>query len=232
MAKTLNELVYDIKNPANGGFQSDDVAVSDRQVAYWVNDTRDMLIGQLFSAKKAIPDTIIQHLECVEMDCLDPAECCDISSCARVLRSTQKLPRTIQRNDRNTILSVSSVDKTVGFTETTYFRQRTNAHNRYTGKKPRWFIKNDYLYITNEKVLDNVSVSGIFEDPTEGIMFNDCEGTPCFTWDSDYPVTTRMARLITTLVLKERLGITAQTPNDENNDARSQGTTQVSNEKD
>ena len=116
MAKTLNELVYDIKNPANGGFQSDDVAVSDRQVAYWANDTRDMLIGQLFSANKTIPDTVIQHLECVDMECLDPAECCDISSCARVLRSTQKIPRTIQRNGSNSIMSVSSADKTVGFT--------------------------------------------------------------------------------------------------------------------
>ena len=228
MAKTLNELVYDIKNPANGGFQSDDVSVSDRQVAYWANDTRDMLVGQLFSSNKTIPDTVIQHLECVDMECLDPAECCEISSCARVLRSTQKLPRTIQRNGNNSILSVSSADKTVGFTETTYVRQRSNAFNRYTGTEPRWFIKNDYLYIINEKVLDNISVSGVFEDPTEVGMFTDCDGVPCFTWDSDYPVTTRMARMITSIVLKDRMGISMQTPNDEDNDAK-QGTTQVSN---
>jgi hypothetical protein len=220
MAKTLNELVYDIKNPANGGVQSDDVTTSDRQVAYWINDTRDMLTGQLFAKGKSVPDTLIQHLECVELECLDPAECCEISSCLRVLRSTQKLPRTIQRNDRNTILSVASPDKTTGFTETTYIRQRSNAHNRYTGSKPRWFIKNDYLYITNIKVLEYVSVSGVFEDPTEAIMFTDCDGHPCFTWDSDYPVTGSMGRMITSIVLKERMGISMSATNDENNDAR------------
>ncbi len=232
MAKTLNELVYDIKNPANGGVQSDDVAASDRQVAFWINDTRDLLAGQLISKGKSIPETLIQHLECVEMECLDPTECCDISSCDRVLRSTQKLPRTIQRNDRNTILSVSSPDKKVGFTQTTYIRQRSNVHSRYTGNEPRWFIKNDYLYVTNIKVLEYVSVSGVFEDPTEAIMFTNCDGAPCFTWDDDYPVTGSMGRMITSIILKERMGIVMQAPNDENNDSRSQSTTQVSNEKD
>ena len=63
-------------------------------------------------------------------------------------------------------------------------------------------------------------------------MFTDCEGVPCFTWDSDYPITQKMARTITSIVMKERLGIAMQAPNDENNDARGQSTTQVSNEKD
>ena len=229
MAKSLNEMVYDVKNPAFGGFQSDDIQVSDRQVAYWVNDTRDLLVGQLLSSGKAIPESIIQHLECVKLDCIDPAECCDISSTKRVLRSTQKLPRTIQRNDRNTILSVSSPNKEKSFSETNYFRQRTNGHNRYTGDKARWFIKNDYLYVVNENILEYVSVSGIFEDPTEAILFTDCDGAPCFTWDTDYPITTRMARMISTIVQKERLGLVIASPNDQDNDARADGAPQVDN---
>ena len=92
---TRDVIPNDVKNPAFGGVQSDDIQVSDRQVAYWVNDTRDLLVGQLLSSGKAIPESIIQHLECVKLDCIDPAECCDISSTKRVLRSTQKLPRLL-----------------------------------------------------------------------------------------------------------------------------------------
>lgn len=229
---TLNELVYDIKNIAYGGFQSDDVPVSDRQVAYWINQERAVLIAQLFSANKTIPESLIQFLECVDMECLDPAECCDIESCERVLRSTQKLPQTIHRNGRNTIFDVSSVDKTVGFTETNYIRQRTNKYSKYTGTKPRWFIKNNYLYLTNTHELEVVSLSGIFEDPTEALLFKTCDGVACWDWDSPYPITSRLASVITNKILQERLGITTKMPNDENNDARQQGTPQVTNEKD
>lgn len=216
---SLNQLIYDIKNIISGGVQSDDITISDRQVAFWINQTRATLIGQLLSDGKSIPDALIQHLECVELHCVDAAECCEIETCERVLRSTQKIPESIGRNNRNTILSVSSPDKTVGFTETNYFRQRTNKHNKYTGKRPRWFIKNNYLYLTNTKELEYVSLSGIFEDPTEAALFTTCEGKPCFTWDSEYPITGRIATVTTSMILKERVGLMASAPNDETNNA-------------
>jgi hypothetical protein len=232
MGQSLNKLVYDIKNIYYGGFQSDDNQVSDRQVAYWINQDRATLLAQLLSVGKAIPDTLIQHLECVQLECLDPAECCEIDTCERVLRSTQRIPDTIHRNNRNTILSVSSPDKTVGFTETNYIRQRSNKHSKYTGHKPRWFIKNGYLYLTNTKELEYVSLSGIFDDPTEALLFTQCDGTPCWTWDDEYPITNRLAGIITTKVLQEKLGLVQKALNDENNDARGQGTQQGSGEQD
>lgn len=228
MASSLNKLVYDIKNTGSGGFQSDDTPVSDRQVAFWINQERAFFISQLFSAGKAIPDALVQHLECVEMECLDPAECCEIQTCDRVLRSTQKIPQTIHRNDRDSILTVSTPDHRMGFTKTSYFRQRTNQYNKYTGKKPRYFIKNNYLYVTNTTELEYVALSGIFDDPTEALLFSNCDGTPCWTWDDEYPITNRLSTIISGKILKERLGISLSSPNDENNDARQQ----PSNEKD
>jgi hypothetical protein len=211
---TLNELIYDIKNIGYGGFQSDDVPISDRQVAYWINQERAFIIAQLLSSNKLIPDSLIQHLECVELECLDPAECCEIETCERVLRSTQKLPQTIHRNGRNTIFDVSSVDKKVGFTETNYIRQRTNKYSKYTGSKPRWFIKNNYLYLTNTKEIEFVSLSGIFEDPTEALNFTTCDGKPCWTWDDQYPITNRLSTIITDKILKQKFGITVKMPNE------------------
>ncbi len=232
MAQSLNKLVFDIKNIHYGGFQSDDAQVSDRQVAYWINQDRATLLSQILSNGKTIPDIYMQHLECIQLECLDTAECCEIETCERVLRSTQKIPETIHRNNRNSIFAVSSPDKTIGFSETNFIRQRTNKYSKYTGGKPRWFIKNGYLYLTNTKVLEYVSLSGIFEDPTEALLFSTCEGEPCWTWDDEYPITGAIASVITKKILTERLAPLKQGLNDENNDARGQGTQQITSEKD
>jgi len=222
MSKTLNHLVYDIKNIAYGGIQSDDTPISDRQVAYWVNQVGADLKEQSMSTSRSIPDAFIQHIECVQLECIDPSECCgvDIGPADKLLKSTQKIPMTIQRRGKNTIISVHSVDKRVSFAETSFYRQRVNKHNKYTGSKPRWFLKDNYLYIINGFVMDHVSLAGVFDDPTEVLEFSTCEGKPCFTWDSPYPITNKIAGLITDIVLSKKMGIALQAPRDDSNDSR------------
>jgi len=225
---SLNHIIYDIKNIAYGGTQSDDTRVSDRQVAYWVNQLRALLVHQELQRARSIPDVFIQHVECIDLECVDETGCCTESSNFHALRSTQKIPLTIQRAGRNTILSVASIDKQSSFSETNFFRQRTNSFNKFTGSRPRWYLKDEYLYLTNTKFIDKISLSGVFEDPTEVLEFNTCEGKPCFTWDSPYPITPNMAKLITDIVIKERLSIVLQAPTDEANDARGQTETSIS----
>ena len=58
---TMNMMVYDLKNLVSGGIQSDDSRPSDRQVAYWINQTRAQLIRQEFSQRGKIHDSWLQH---------------------------------------------------------------------------------------------------------------------------------------------------------------------------
>ena len=217
---TLNHLVYDIKNIAYGGISSDDASISDRQIAFWINQYRAVLIEQSMQKDKSTPEAFVQHLECVNLECIDADACCDGESGHKLLRSTQKIPTTIQRAGNNSITSVSSRDHSVSFSETSYFRQRTNRFNKYTGSKVRWYIKDNYLYLINGFVIDKVSVSGIFEDPTEALEFSTCDGSPCFTWDSEYPITSKIAKMVTDMVLQEKIGLALKTPRDDSNDAR------------
>ena len=219
---TLNHLVYDIKNLAYGGSQSDDSPVSDRQVAYWVNQGRSLLVEQSMSTTKSIPDAFIQHIECVDLECIAAEECCGVtlSTGEHLLRSTQKIPITIQRSGKNTIISVSSINKLVAFAETSFYRQKVNKYNKYTGSKPRWFLKDNYLYIINGFVMDKVSIAGVFDDPTEVLEFSTCEGVPCFTWDSAYPITNKIAKVISDMVLREKIGVALGVPRDDKNDGR------------
>jgi hypothetical protein len=227
---SLNEIVYDIKNIAYGGVQSDDNPISDRQIAFWVNYESAVIRGQTINTGN-IPDQFIQYLECVELECVDEVECCEVSSTEKILRSTQKLPVTIQRRGKNTIISVSSVDKVTSFSETTEYRRRVNKYNKYTGSKPRWFIKNDYLYVINTKMLEYVTVGGVFEDPTEAANFLNCAGDTCFTWDSKYPITMQMTKIIVDTILNNRMQIVTQSPKDEDNDARGKTTVPVNSQK-
>ena len=228
---TLNEIVYDIKNIGYGGDQSDDVKVSDRQVAYWVGLYRSLLLEQLWEKRKSLPDIFVQHLECVQLECVDAVECCELNSDNQILRSTQKLPDSIQRNGKNGIIAVSSADKRVGFSETSFYRQRSDKYAKYTGGEHRWYIKNGYLYLTNNHMTEWVSVSGVFEDPTEATNFTTCDGALCFTWDDKYPMTNAMANKITSIILKERLGLTTQSPVDEANNANGEPQTNRNHER-
>jgi hypothetical protein len=217
---TLNHILFDIKNIAYGGTQSDDVKISDRQVEYWIHQTRSLLIHNEMVKRNKINESFIQHIECVEMECVDSVECCDIDSDCFILRSVKPLPQTIARGGRNAILSVESVDKKVSFSETAYFRTRYNKFNKYTSDNRRWYIKDNYLYITNDLLIEYVKISGIFENPSEAGDFKTCDGDACYTNDSPYPVTMEMASNITDIVLRQKMGIARAMPNDEDNDAK------------
>jgi hypothetical protein len=228
MATTLNHIVFDIKNTAWGGRQPDDAGISDRQVEYWIHQTRALLIHNELVNRNKISESFIQHLGCVELEEVDASTCCDDEVGCSILKSVKKIPTTIQRNGRNTIVAVQSIDQKAAFSETTFFRMKFNQFNKYTKNKARWFLKDNFLYLTGNLLIEKISVSGIFEDPGEVQNFSTCEGDPCFDpGTSEYPVTTSMASLIMSIVLKEKLGIARQMPPDTKNDAQESGTLQT-----
>lgn len=216
---TLNHILFDIKNIAYGGDVSDDANVNDRQIIYWINQARSALIHNKLQKKVKINDNHIQHLECVDLAQVDTVECCDQDGDCVILKSVKQIPITIAEGGNNAILSVDTIDHKHSFSETSYFRAKSNKHNKYTAHSKRWYLKNNYLYITNDLMIEQISISGIFEFPTEAANFKTCAGDPCFDNNSEYPVGADMAAVITDMVLKSKMGIIIKMPNDENNDA-------------
>lgn len=219
---TLREMVYDIKNIAYGGVQSDDARVSDHQVAYWVRQTRALLINQQLANRNKIAESLVQHLNYVEFEQVDPADFTGLDSGYKIMKSTQKIPKTIERDGRNSILAVESVDGSNSFSETSYFRRKYNKYNKYTSDKSRWYLQEGYMYITHNFLIDKLRVSGLFEDPEDAANFKLDTGEAAFSWDDDYPITNVMATNITNIVLQQKMGITRQMPNDEHNDGDEQ----------
>ena len=139
MATNLNKIVYDIINIAYGGESSDDADVSFRQVAYWVMQERSMLLTQMMSRKLRVPAVCTEYLNCVYLEPVDASECCEVDSGVYVLRSINPIPRTIQRNNRDSILAVESLDGERAFSETTDTRRKWNKYNKYTSSNQRWY---------------------------------------------------------------------------------------------
>lgn len=213
MAVTLNKIVYDVLNIASRGQQSDDFPISVRQCEIWVHELRAKLISQSIQKKGDILDNWIQHINCLELETVDAAECCDVDTDCTILKSVEQLPSYVE------IVSVRDITNKLSFSPINLFRAKYISGNKYTANRPKYYMKDQYLYIVNSDTLEKVSISGVFEDPTELSAFTDCDGSSCYNGDMSYPVNLKMATDIVDIILRTKVVPTLQMPADNTNDA-------------
>jgi hypothetical protein len=218
---SYNEIVYNLKNIYRGGITSDDETLSDRQLLFIFNYYRAKLIREDLNKGRTIDRSIIQNLGCVPVECVDATECCElIDSGVKVLRTKEPIPHLLELYERDLLTFVGTVDKVTSFQISTEAQIRWSANNKYTGKSPKAFLRDDknYLYIANApKGLELINVQGVFENPEEASKFNHCDGEPCFTKDSTYPVSAHMLPIINELIMTKELKGLVTTPTDETN---------------
>jgi len=201
---TLNKLVRQCLEMANGGSVPNDSQASYELVRQWVEEQRAILISQSISKGDDINDSWIQYINCVDLEQIDSSSCpCEVTSGCLVLKSKQRLPSTIDTWEDNNINSVVTPLGVV-ISKTNPVKSRYDKYNKYTGEKRAWFIKDDYLYILNEEMLESVSVSGVFEYPMDVARFT-CNGQPCMTEDSPYPVSLNLMSNIIDIVVKTKI---------------------------
>lgn len=220
---TYNELVYNLNNIYAGGIESDDNNISNDQLIWIFNKYRAKLIREDLNKKRSIDPQLIQNLGCVELECVDASECCDIQSHTTILRSRLPLPRVIEGYRKNYLLFVGTVDKVIPFTITTESQARWSKYNKYTGKSPRAYIRDDdrYLYLINApEGLELITVDIIAEDPQEAREFYSCSGEPCFDYDMEYPISAHMIPIINSLILQNELRIIETTAIDTMNNTK------------
>lgn len=216
---SLNKIIYNIKNLVRGGNQSDNERLTDRQIEYIVNYYRNILIKRDLDKNKSINPDVVQDLGCIDLVLVDPSECCDLDIDCKVLRTSVKIPKTIELNQRNLLTYIGSVDKTHSYSQIDSARVRWSNNNKYISKEPKVYYLNNYIYVLNAKELTKISVRGIFEDPKEAASFSQCNGDPCFTNDSKYPMAEWMLQPMFDMIMKGELKVGAYGRTDEANDA-------------
>ncbi len=215
---TVSQIVSDIENIASSGSLPVDFKIDSNQILFWVNELRSTLISQALQKKQDLSDVWIQSLTCLELEQVDSSECCTITTGCYLLKSVKKIPITIETWMDNTIIKVTKPTGEI-IAKSNGFEANYNKYNKYTGKTSNWYLKNSYLYITNEQLLETANVYGIFENPSDLSDFISCSNNACFDWDSDYPCSLKMANDITNIVLKTKVFPFLQLPADNTNDA-------------
>lgn len=221
---TKNKLVYDLLNILRGGIQSDDEIVSLRQVGFWVDNTRAELIRQDLEKKRSISDNITQSLGCVSVSLIDSSMCpCLITTGCTIMRTVDRLPLTIELYNRNLLTKVGpSIMGQRGYTIISYQRASTFGHGKYSKNEVGVFLHDGYLYLLNaDPELSFIFVEGVFEDPSEASKFFSCDGEPCYTDDSRYPISATMVELLKQKIIATDIKFIAQGFTDSNGDGDS-----------
>lgn len=164
----IREAIARIKSLYNRGSASDDTRLSNRHIYSKLKSVRALLIKQSQDKLSKTSPWNVQVIPCLRMEISSPHDCkCVIPTGCMVLKSTCKIPKPIQTKLATGIESVSSLDGTILFTRTTWAKKRYKSGDRYTSKVSDYFIRDNYLYITHNTMLEWVSLSGIFEDPVD-----------------------------------------------------------------
>lgn len=227
---TLKQISDDIINSYYGGVPGDDSDLSETQVMKWIIRARATILRQELTDHKA-QSSFISWVPCVRMELVNPAECCGFETDCKVLRSVKKIPRTINLGTKsNYITSVTSVP-TKGFNNITQFDEigylaaKHDSGSRYTSKRPKWFLLDDYLYIISGdnlagKLVEKVSIYGIFEDLEDLAKLGDCEDKPCFDPNSTpFPLSEDLVGNVVKMIIAEKFPVLKNTRTDNANTA-------------
>lgn len=215
---TAQHIISDIRTIVTSAGNSDDFKASDEQILFWINEVRSMLIAQAIAKRDTISDSWIQYINCFPMEMRDISDCCDVPTGCYGLRSVNPLPGTIETDANNMIIGIYTIDDQQ-ISEINRIRARYQKYNKYTGTKPGWFIKDNYLYIVGNEALAMVNVAGIWEDPSDLANYTSCAGVACWSTGSEYPVSLKMASTITDIVVKTKYGVMMGFPMDQSNNA-------------
>lgn len=225
---SLNQIVFNLQNLVKGGFLSDDENLSQEQMKFIVNYVRSVVIKRDVDKEKQLDPELIQDLGCVPVTMIDKAECCpEITVGCNILRSDDKIPQVLSFNHRSGITFVGDVDGGTQYQRSNYSTIIWSQYNPITFKLPMYFHKDGYIYVTGRDRSDKIRVRGMFSDPREAAKFNTCDGDPCYTDDSKYPVASWMIPVINDIIIKNELRIETIAPNDEISDARTITTPQT-----
>lgn len=223
---SLNEIIADIRNIATSGSNPIEFKIEEKQINFWINEIRSMLISQALQRSQDISDVWVQPITCLALEQVDESECCNVTTGCYVLRTVLELPETIETFSDNMIIRVTRPDGSI-IPKTNVFENMYGKYNKFTSNKASWYIKNKKIIVTDEQLLEKINVWGIWENPLDLLNFVSCDGSTCFTYDTSYPCSLKMASDITNIVLKTKVFPFLQLPADNTNDASNTPNTQV-----
>ena len=222
----LSKLVYDVIEQVNSF--SDDSELDERYIMYLYGIKRSKYLRQDLNNFNRSYDNSIQQTLCLDMEEVSMNSCGLDLDCDKIMRSKQPLPKPLELHTKPAIVNIKPTNRiSLPFNFITkermyYMEGSLFPNNIYC------FIDTDnyiYLYSLNEgyKLIECLTVTGVFEDPLELKNYKDCCGcekpTECFDeMTSDYPLQPHYIDLIRNEIVQAIIG-KLNIPEDKINDS-------------
>ena len=216
---TLNEIAYNLLNLIRGGRSNQDEHISLDQIKFNIKHYRAMFIRRDHSRNGFSSRHIEQSLGCVDIERVDASQCCKLPSTCIVHRSKSPIPKTIRYNFEEAITYVGDITgiDTIPLINSNMIQFL--PYDKYTNKKYKAYMINDFLYIYNASGLETINVRGVFENPRDVSNFNECSEGNCYNEDSsEFPLPMDMLNLINQGILNGELKLLGATMSDTTND--------------
>ena len=224
----VNDLISRVRSLYNKGPASNDSRLSTRHIYSKLKSTRNLLLRREADKKRRMSDWNVQTIECMKLELVDPNNCpCVVPVGCKLLKSTCELPRPLQTILGSAVTSITSLDGSTIFGKSNWVRKRYKKGDKYTSEIADYFIRDEYLWITHNTLLEWVSVSAIFEDPVEVELFPyngtcscACKETDCCPYppDLEFPVDSNLVDAIVQMAAQELVQLFKSIPEDTTND--------------
>ncbi len=218
---TKAHLIFDLLNIVRAGMQLNSEPISEEQVSFWIDNTRALFIRRDLDKKRSINPDIIQTL-CIDLQLADASDCpCEVVGCT-ILKSVLPIPPAIELSYRNLIINAGPIDLTKPrFSFLPYNRAIWYNPNKYSKKIPAAFLHNGYLFIiASNNTIDMLEVCTmdiVLERPEDAGLFT-CSGTPCWSVNTNYPISAVMIEDCKAFIIQNNLKIEAVAPSDSTGD--------------
>tara|TARA_R110002167_G_scaffold345626_2_gene556041 strand:+ start:1037 stop:1753 length:717 start_codon:yes stop_codon:yes gene_type:complete len=227
---TLDEIAYNLLNLIRGGRSNNDEHISLSQIKFNIKHYRAMFIRRDYTKNGFVSRHVEQDLGCVAIEPVDASQCCQLPSTCVVYKSVKPIPKTIRYNFKEAITYVGDITGTGTIPLVNSNTVKWLSYDKYTKKKMKAYMIEDFLYIYNAEGLEMINVRGVFEEPKDVEEFTDCceeVGTNCTKcYDdstSEYPIPMDMLSLINQGILAGELNILSSTASDTQNDRMQDG---------
>lgn len=208
-------MIYTVKSILRGGLITDDDKLSDRQVAFMIDNARAALLRQQYNKGQSLSDNNIQNITCMAVESVDTSLDPNFNLDCKVYKTVSTLPKPIEGKGKDLITGIRTPEFGGFNYELIPYTRLPYAHSTRF-KRPFAVLYNSYVYLIDAPYTENITVSGIFEQPNDLTNHDDCAGNVCYTWDSNYPMSSHLVDPAIKMVIEE-LTLTLKVAQDKTN---------------
>jgi len=207
---SLGQVTYDIKEALKDF--SDDSQLDNRYIIYLLNIKRAKYLKQRLEKPGRNFDTRITQTLCLDTEIVSTNECGLELTCSKIVRTKQTVPDLLQLTNKDAIQRVSPADKlSVKFNLIDRERAPYYLSSNFKSKVKSFLHDDGHIYLISSEpiLLDCLSLTGVFEDPTELQNYKNCcgcenEDAVCYDlYETEYPVQTDMLDIIRKDIIQE-----------------------------